>query len=145
MSDNQGIRKSHTMSDGSPAAKAMHMGSAGPNTNNIMIIQGNNNLQSSVGAQKFGRSTLSNPPGLSQDRMMDLMDEKQILQYEIEQEKDKIVEKEKKYRDEMDNLRRQHQKAIDALQTKQEDKRKYIEQEKKKLIEDKTRTIELEK
>ena len=74
-----------------------------------------------------------------------MMDEKQILQDEIEQEKDKIVDKEKRYRDQMDNLRRIHQKNIDELNAKYEERRKYIEQEKKKLIEDKTRTIELEK
>ena len=45
----------------------------------------------------------------------------------------------------MDNLRRIHQKNIDELNAKYEERRKYIEQEKKKLIEDKTRTIELEK
>ena len=45
----------------------------------------------------------------------------------------------------MDNFRKLHQKAIDSLQAKYEEKRQFIEQEKKKLIEDKTRTIELEK
>lgn len=37
--------------------------------------------------------------GLSQQRMLEMMDEKQILQYEIEQEKDKVAGKEKKQRD----------------------------------------------
>ena len=45
----------------------------------------------------------------------------------------------------MDKMRQQHQKAIEALQAKQNEKQKYIETEKKRLIEDKTRTIELEK
>ena len=45
----------------------------------------------------------------------------------------------------MDKLRQLHQKAIEALQIKQKEKLKYIETEKKRLIEDKTRTIELEK
>ena len=37
--------------------------------------------------------------GISQQRMLEMMDEKQILQYEIEQEKDKIAAREKKQRD----------------------------------------------
>ena len=45
----------------------------------------------------------------------------------------------------MDKLRQIHQKNIDELNNKYDEKRKYVEQEKKKLIEDKTRTIELEK
>ena len=45
----------------------------------------------------------------------------------------------------MDNIRKQHTKAIEGLQSKYEEKQKYIETEKKRLIEDKTRTIELEK
>ena len=38
-----------------------------------------------------------------------------------------------------------HQKAIEAQQSKFEDQRKFVEQEKQRLIEDKARTIELEK
>lgn len=34
--------------------------------------------------------------GVSQTRMLEMMDEKQILQYEIEQEKDKIAAREKR-------------------------------------------------
>ena len=45
----------------------------------------------------------------------------------------------------MNKIRQHHHKAIEALQAKQNDKLKYIEHEKKRLIEDKTRTIELEK
>jgi len=45
----------------------------------------------------------------------------------------------------MDKIREQHQKAIETLQAKYTEKQKYIETEKKRLIEDKTRTIELEK
>ena len=45
----------------------------------------------------------------------------------------------------MDKMRQNHQRAIEALQSKQNEKQKYIETEKKRLIEDKTRTIELEK
>ena len=45
----------------------------------------------------------------------------------------------------MDKLREAHQKAIEALQAKQAEKLKHIENDKKRLIEDKTRTIELEK
>jgi hypothetical protein len=47
----------------------------------------------------FGRSGISGGIGLSNQRRLEMMDEKQILQDEIEQEKDKIVDKEKRYRD----------------------------------------------
>ena len=36
----------------------------------------------------------------------------------------------------MDRIREQHQKAIEALQAKYTEKQKYIETEKKRLIED---------
>ena len=45
----------------------------------------------------------------------------------------------------MDNIRQHHQRAIEALQIRYQERQKYIETEKKRLIEDKTRTIELEK
>ena len=45
----------------------------------------------------------------------------------------------------METQRKLHQKAIEALQAKFEEQRKFIEQEKQRLIEDKARTIELEK
>ena len=45
----------------------------------------------------------------------------------------------------MDKLRESHQKAIESLQAKHGEKLKNIESDKKRLIEDKTRTIELEK
>ena len=54
--------------------------------------------------------------------MLQMMDEKQILTYEIDQEKEKINAKEKNYRDQMDNMRKLHQKAIEALQYKYEEK-----------------------
>ena len=38
-----------------------------------------------------------------------------------------------------------HQKTIEALQAKFEEQRKFVEQEKQRLIDDKARTIELEK
>ena len=95
--------------------------------------------------QSFNKSGTGAGSGLSQQRMLELMDEKQILQHEIEQEKDKIIEKEKKQRDELDKLRKIHQENIDDLNAKYDEKRKYIDSEKQKLIEDKTRTIELEK
>lgn len=41
-------------------------------------------------------------PGASHQRMLEMMDEKQILQYEIEQEKDKVTGKEKKHRELME-------------------------------------------
>lgn len=73
------------------------------------------------------------------------MDEKQILEYEIDQIKDKIRAREDDARFEMDKIRAQHSKAIQALQTKHEEKLNFLEKEKIKLIEDKTRTIDLEK
>ena len=78
-------------------------------------------------------------------RMLESMDEKQILQYEIDQIKEKIRIREDNARQEMDNLRSLHQKAIQGLQQKQDEKLKFLEKEKIKLIEDKTRTIDLEK
>ena len=77
--------------------------------------------------------------------MLEMMGPKEILQYEIEQEKDKITGKERKQREAMETQRKLHQKAIEALQAKFEEQRKFIEQEKQRLIEDKARTIELEK
>ena len=85
--------------------------------------------------QSFNKSGTGAGSGLSQQRMLELMDEKQILQHEIEQEKDKIIEKEKRQRDELDKLRKIHQKNIDDLNAKYDEKRKYIDTEKQKLIE----------
>lgn len=59
--------------------------------------------------------------------MLEMMDEKQILQYEIEQEKDKIAGREKKQRDALETQRKMHQKAIEALQAKFSEQRKFIE------------------
>lgn len=77
--------------------------------------------------------------------MLEMMGPKEILQYEIEQERDKIAAREKRQRDAMETQRKMHQKAIEALQAKFEEQSKFIEQEKKRLIEDKARTIELDK
>ena len=85
------------------------------------------------------------PAAASQRRMLEMMGPKEILQYEIEQERDKIAAREKRQRDAMETQRKMHQKAIEALQAKFEEQSKFIEQEKKRLIEDKARTIELEK
>lgn len=82
---------------------------------------------------------------LSQKRMLEMMGPKEILQYEIEQARDKIAAREKRQRDAMETQRKMHQKAIEALQAKFEEHRKFVEQEKKRLIEDKARTVELEK
>ena len=46
--------------------------------------------------------------GASQQRMLEMMDEKQILQYEIEQEKDKLMGKEKKQREALETQRKMH-------------------------------------
>lgn len=42
-------------------------------------------------------------------------------------------------------MRKAHQKAIEALQAKQADRLRFLEEEKTKLVEDKARTVELEK
>lgn len=81
----------------------------------------------------------------SQMFMLESMDEKQILEYEIEQVKEKIRAKEEEARSALDKVRAQHKKAIETLQLKQEEKLKILEKEKQKLIEDKARTIDLEK
>lgn len=81
----------------------------------------------------------------SQQRMLEMMGPKEILQHEIEQERDKINAREKRQRDALETQRKMHQKAIEALQAKFEEQRKFCEQEKQRLIEDKARTIELEK
>ena len=85
------------------------------------------------------------PVAASHTKMLEMMGPKEILLYEIEQEKDKISGKEKRQRESMKTHRKMHQKAIEALQAKFGEQRKFIEQEKQRLIEDKARTIELEK
>ena len=59
--------------------------------------------------------------------MLEMMGPKEILQYEIEQEKDKITGKERKQRETMETQRKMHQRAIEALQAKFEEQRKFIE------------------
>lgn len=81
----------------------------------------------------------------SQAFMLESMDEKQILEYEIDQMKEKIRLKEEEARLELDRLRDKHKKAIDDIQKKHEEKLKQLEKEKGKLLEDKSRTVDLEK
>jgi hypothetical protein len=61
-----------------------------------MIPGGSTLASGSIPLQTGGR------PGASHQRMLEMMDEKQILQYEIEQEKDKVTGKEKKHRELME-------------------------------------------
>lgn len=53
--------------------------------------------------------------------------------------------REKRQREAMETQRKMHQKAIEALQAKFEVQRKFLDQEKQRLIEDKAKTVELEK
>jgi hypothetical protein len=84
-------------------------------------------------------------PAQSQAFMLESMDEKQILEYEIDVVKEKIRQKEDEARSELDKVRASHQLAIEQLQKRHEEKLKALEKEKTKLIEDKARTIDLEK
>lgn len=81
----------------------------------------------------------------SQAFMLESMDEKQILEFEIDQMKEKIRQKEEEARFELDRIRSNHKQAIEDLQKKHEDRLKAIEKEKGKLLEDKARTVDLEK
>ena len=47
--------------------------------------------------------------------MLEMMGPKEILQYEIEQEKDKITKRERTQREAMETQRKMHQNAIEAL------------------------------
>jgi len=55
------------------------------------------------------------PVAASHTKMLEMMGPKEILLYEIEQEKDKISGKEKRQREAMETHRKMHQKAIEAL------------------------------
>ena len=77
--------------------------------------------------------------------MLESMDEKQILEFEIDQMKEKIRQKEEDARLELDRIRDKHKRAIDDLQKKHEEKLKQLENEKAKLLEDKSRTVDHEK
>jgi len=81
----------------------------------------------------------------SQAFMLESMDEKQILEFEIDQMKEKIRQKEEEARFELDRIRNKHKQAIEDLQKKHEDRLKALEKEKGKLLEDKARTVDLEK
>lgn len=50
--------------------------------------------------------------------MLEMMGPKEILAYEIEQERDKVTAREKRQREAMETQRKMHQRAIEALQAK---------------------------
>ena len=96
----------------------------------MLMPQGGSTITSGNNAVPFKQ--LPGAPGAatSQKRMLEMMGPKEILQYEIEQERDKIAAREKRQREAMETQRKMHQKAIEALQAKFEEQRKFIELEK---------------
>ena len=108
LSDNP-QRKSYTMSgDASPQLMQISNPGSIPQMN-LVGMQGTfSNPNTSLAQRQTNQ----------QERMLQMMDEKQILQHEIDQEKEKIQQKERNYREQMDKMRQQHQKAIEALQAK---------------------------
>lgn len=52
---------------------------------------------------------------MGQQRMLEMMGPKEILQHEIEQERDRIAGREKRQRDALETQRKMHQKAIEGL------------------------------
>ena len=69
-------------------------------------------LPSGVGATltsgNYALPMAKTPVAHSQQRMLEMMGPKEILQYEIEQEKDKITGKERKHREAMETQRKLH-------------------------------------
>lgn len=69
----------------------------------MLMPQGGSTVTSGNVPFKQGTGGASGTPGTSQRRMLEMMGPKEILLYEIEQERDKIAAREKRQREAMEN------------------------------------------
>ena len=113
-------RKSQTMSDEAKGQMQLSNPTSAPF---MLIPPGGSTITSGNNATgvPFKQGMSVTPAAASQRRMLEMMGPKEILQYEIEQERDKIAAREKRQRDAMETQRKMHQKAIEALQAKFEE------------------------
>lgn len=72
-------------------------------------------------------------------------DPKGMLEYDIEQERGKIQQMEARYRQELEKLRKDHQRGVDEVEKKHNDQKQQHDSEKQTLVDDKNNAIEQEK
>ena len=95
-------RKSQTMSE--EAKNAMQISNSGAQPFMILPPGGGSTLTSGGIPIRSGAT----PMAQSQQRMLEMMGPKEILQHEIEQERDKITTREKRQRDALETQRKMH-------------------------------------